>query len=124
MYKPIWRMYQKKYLMQKQDRYLYEYIFFCIIYFGAALSGAICATDVPTVGASGMSFFLLGMLIMLKPTYKQVKQYIWIILALLVQWYFAKSNVLLHIVAFVEGCVFIILREWCRQYADRGIYKD
>lgn len=82
----------------------------------AILAGAACATGTPTVGMSGCVFFLLGALIMLNPTKQQVLNYIWVALTILVQIFFGKSNVALHIFAFVEGCAFVCVRELFHQY--------
>ena len=89
-------------------------------YFAAVIAGLFCAVDVPTVGMSGCTFFLLGVLLMLNPTKRQAKNYIWVLAAVIVQIYFGKSNVALHIVAFIEGALFIIIKEFFyqRKHAD------
>jgi membrane associated rhomboid family serine protease len=62
----------------------------------------------PTVGASGMVFFLLGMLIILNPTLQQLKNYIYVVLAVIVSIIFGNSNVSLHALSFVFGALYTI----------------
>lgn len=88
-------------------------------YIAAVIAGLACATTVPTVGMSGMVFFLLGVLLLLNPTKKQALNYLWIVATLAVQLYFGHSNVSLHIFAFVEGCIYICIREFLYQYKAR-----
>ena len=45
--------------------------------------------------------------------------YIWVALAVLVQIIFGKSNVPLHLFAFTEGIVYMCLREFAHQYANK-----
>lgn len=93
-------------------------------YFAAILAGLACAADIPTVGMSGCVFFLLGVLLMLNPTKRQALNYLWIVATVIFQWYLGKSNVVLHIFAFVEGCVFVCIREFIYQYThDTGLFS-
>lgn len=96
-----------------------QFGFFAIAYIGSIFAALFTAQDVPTVGASGIVFFLLGELIMLRPTLKQLQSFIYIAIALVVQFIRGKSNVALHIVAFVLGALFIIICLLRRKYNER-----
>ncbi len=85
--------------------------FFGVVYLIAVLAGLMAAASVPTVGASGMVFALLGMLLALNPTRRQVRNYLWVALAVGVQIYFGQSNVALHLVAFGLGGMAIVVRQ-------------
>lgn len=90
----------------------------------SVIAGAACASSVPTVGMSGCVFFLCGALIMLNPTKQQLLNYLWLVAAVLIQWFFGKSNVPLHILSFVEGMVFISARELIYQYENNtGLFE-
>ena len=93
--------------------------FFVFSYAGSVLAALLCAQDIPTVGASGIVFFLLGELIMLRPTMRQLQGYIYVALAIVIQLIRGNSNVSLHIVAFVLGALFIIFKKLCKQYNNR-----
>ena len=54
-------------------------------------------------------FTLLGMLLMLNPTRRQLRNYIYVALAILIQLFFGHSNIALHIIAFVFGAIAVIL---------------
>lgn len=68
------------------------------------------AMDVPTIGGSGIVFTLLGMLLALNPTKRQLKAFIWVAAAVAVQWWFGKSNTMLHLTAMLFGSLWIIAR--------------
>lgn len=94
------------------------------VYASAILAGFACAVDVPTVGMSGCVFFLLGVVLMLNPTMRQLRNYIWVALCTIVQLFFGKSNVPLHLFAFVEGCIYICMREFLYQYTHKtGLFS-
>lgn len=65
---------------------------------------------VPTVGASGIVFALLGMLLMLNPTLRQLRNYIYVALTVILQLFFGHSNIALHLLAFTFGALAVILR--------------
>lgn len=95
-------------------------------YVSSVFAGAACASAVPTVGSSGIAFFLLGVLLLLNPTLKQVQSYMWIAAAVAIQIYFGKSNTALHLMCFVLGALYTIVHEFIRQYkanVNRGIYQ-
>lgn len=113
---PMRRMYSMRYDTNAHD-------FSIAVYLAAVLAGLVCAQSVPTVGMSGCVFFLLGALLMLNPTLKQLQNYIWVALATIIQIYFGKSNVALHLFAFAEGCIYICVREFIYQYThDTGLF--
>lgn len=94
-------------------------------YLAAVLAGFACASDMPTVGMSGMVFFLLGALLMLNPTVQQLRNYIWLALATLIQLYFGHTNVQLHTFAFTIGALYICILEFIDQYRNHtGIFSS
>lgn len=113
MFNPIRRVYEERFGETNQ------LVFFAISYAGSVLAALFCAQDIPTVGASGIVFFLLGELLLLRPTLKQLQGYIYVALAIIIQIIRGKSNVALHIVAFVLGALWIIIRTLCKQYNER-----
>lgn len=93
-------------------------------YCAAVLAGIVTASQVPTVGMSGCVFFLLGVLLMMNPTKKQLLNYIWLVATVIMQWCFGKSNVTLHLFAFVEGMLFVCIREFIYQYKNHiGLFS-
>lgn len=116
MWFPIRRLYIMRYNTESHALHVAAYL-------ASVLAGLVCAADIPTVGMSGCVFFLLGVLLMLNPTKRQALNYLWIVATLFLQWYFGKSNVALHVFAFVEGCLFVIVREFIYQYTnDTGLF--
>lgn len=113
MFNPIRRIYEERFGETNQW-------FFCFFsYAGSVLAALLSSVDVPTVGASGMVFFLLGELIILRPTLKQLQGYIYVVLAIIIQIIRGNSNVALHIVAFILGALWIILRTLCKRHSER-----
>ena len=104
MYIPICKIYCTRFNVH------YPATFFVICYLGSVLAALFTATDVPTIGASGMVFFLLGALLMLRPTRRQLRSMIYVAIAVLISIFFGNSNEALHVLSFVFGCVFIIIR--------------
>lgn len=118
IWRPICRLWEIKYGYTTKLLWLYCYL-------AAVLSGFICSSDAVTVGASGIIYFLLGVLLLLNPTLQQLKGYIWILVIIICQIYFGKSNVALHIVSFFEGVLLVIIKEAKKRlYEYRGIHKD
>ena len=113
MFNPIRKIYEERFGETSQ------WVFFAIPYLGSILAALLTPQSIPTVGASGIVFFLLGELIMLRPTLKQLQGYIYVALAIIVQIIRGKSNVALHIVAFILGALFIILRTLCKRHSER-----
>lgn len=121
MFGPICGLWRRKY---HDTIYTYTKLF-AYSYVAAVLASVVCATDVPTVGASGMVFFLLGVLLMLNPTLKQLKAYIWVAAAVIIQIYFGKSNTALHLVSFAEGALLVIAKEAIRKLNEyRGVHSN
>lgn len=114
MYRPICNIYCTRFNVHHTTA------FFLICYLSSAVAAIFTATDVPTIGASGMVFFLLGALVMLRPTIKQLQNMIYVVIAVIISIFTGTSNVALHILSFVLGCLFIIIRI---AYDDRRI-KD
>lgn len=111
MYKPIENIWLKRFM--PADVYsdiFYKIEFAFVVYVCAVLAGLLAAQDIPTVGASGLAYALLGMLLMLNPTLRQLKNYICVGLVAVLQCFFGHSNVVLHICAFVFGAVAVIIR--------------
>lgn len=113
MFKPILRIYEERFGETSQIS------FFAISYFGSVLAALLTSQDIPTVGASGIVFFLIGELFMLRPTMRQLQSYIFIAIAIIVQIIRGKSNVALHIVALILGALFIIIQTLRKNYKDR-----
>lgn len=113
MFNPIMKVYEERF------GYISQFRFLLISYLGSVLAALLTAIDIPTVGASGIVFFLLGELLMLRPTLQQLQGYIYVALAIIIQLIRGKSNVALHIVAFILGALFIITRTLCRNYKER-----
>lgn len=86
--------------------------FFIAIYVLATIAGAAAALHTPTYGASGIVFVLLGMLLALNPTKQQIKNYIYVGIAVVISIFTGKSNVLLHILAFALGGIYILCLKW------------
>ncbi len=84
--------------------------FLSVLYVCAVLAGLCAASDIPTVGASGIVFALLGMLLMLNPTLRQLRNYIYVALTVILQLFFGHSNIALHLLAFTFGALAVILR--------------
>lgn len=102
MYEPIKKLYERRFSA------IHIPNLFVVLYVSSVMVGGFCALPEPTVGASGMVFFLLGMLIILNPTLQQLKNYIYVGLALLVSIIFGNSNVALHVLSFVFGAIYVI----------------
>ena len=83
--------------------------FLFVLYACAVLAGLCAAANTPTVGASGIVFALLGMLLMLNPTLRQLRNYIYFALSVIIQLFFGHSNTALHLVAFAFGAIAVIL---------------
>lgn len=113
MFNPIRKIYEQRFGETSQ------WFFVFVSYMGSVLAALLTPHDLPTVGASGMVFFLLGELIMLRPTLKQLQAYIYVALAVIIQLIRGNANVSLHIVAFALGALFIIIRTLCKQHAER-----
>ena len=99
---------------------------FIVGYLASVIAGAFCAGNIPTIGASGIVFFLLGVLLLLNPTLKQLQNYMWIAAAVATQIYFGGTNTSLHITCFVFGALYTIVHEFLKQYksnVNRGIYQ-
>lgn len=113
MFEPIRKIYEERFGETSQWQ------FWTFSYFGSVLAALLTPLDIPTVGASGIVFFLLGELIMLRPTLRQLQGYIYVAIAIIVQIIRGKSNVALHVAAFILGALFIILRTLCKRYSER-----
>lgn len=81
-----------------------------IIYAGSVLAALITPLDIPTVGASGMVFFILGAILALRPTKQQFINYIWVFLGIIVSAIMGHANTPLHVAAFFIGVLFGIIR--------------
>lgn len=118
IFKPILRMYEERFGETSQASFLF------LAYAGSVLAALFTAQSIPTVGMSGIVFFLIGELMMLKPNMNQLTSFIYITIAIIVQIIRGKSNVALHIVAFVLGALFIIFRLLRKQYNERFYELD
>lgn len=83
--------------------------FFINMYCCAVFAGLFAAKQTPTIGLSGIVFAILGALLLLNPTKRQLQNYIYLALAVVIQLFFGKSNTLLHICAFALGALTVII---------------
>lgn len=113
MYKPIFNIYELRFGESS------SFLFFLSMYLGSVIAALPTAMEVPTVGASGMVFFLLGALLALRPTKQQLKSYIFVAIAVLIQVIRGSSNVPLHLFAFAIGGLFIIFRLLCIKVSSK-----
>lgn len=113
MFKPIHNLYNL--------RFGYTHVLWILLacYAASVVGGLMTAQSNPTVGASGMVFFLLGMLVSLNPTRKQLMNMIWVVLSIVIGAIFGNSAVLLHILCFMLGVLFILIR---LLYDQRRVY--
>lgn len=93
-------------------------LFIFIAYIGSVISAFISAVDIPTVGASGMIYFMLGEMIALKPNISSVQTIIMIVIAIIVQIVRGSSNVVLHISALILGILFILIHRYCKKQKE------
>ena len=100
LYKPVRTLWIKR---------LDDNMFLTNMYFSATFAGMFAAQSTPTVGLSGIVFAILGALLVLNPTKKQLQNYIYLALAVAIQMYFGRSNTLLHIFAFALGALTVII---------------
>lgn len=105
MYKPIHNMYSKSFGVISSCG------FFCIIFTAAVVAALPSAAALPTVGGSGLVWVMLGMLLLLNPTMGQLRSYIYVAIAFVIQIIFGSSNVRLHAYAFIAGALIIIIRK-------------
>lgn len=114
---PIRKIYILKY---NAETYLLNFA----TYIAAVFAGFVCATKVPTVGMSGMVYFLLGAILMIKPSKRLALNFLWVVAICLVQLYFGKTNVALHLFAFSEGVIYMCVREFLYQYKNgTGLFE-
>lgn len=121
LYKPFKIIYGNRF------NYDNDIILFLIIYIGSVLAALVTPLDIPTVGASGMVFFILGAILGLRPTKKQFINYIWVFLGFIASAIMANSNTLLHVAAFLIGVLFAIARimyDNSRRKNNRGVQTN
>ena len=121
LYKPFKLIYGNRF------NYDNDVALFLVIYIGSVLAALVSPFNTPTVGASGMVFFILGAILGLRPTKQQFINYIWIFLGVIVSAIAGHSNTLLHIVAFLIGVAFAILRikyDDCRTEQNRRVQTN
>ena len=104
MFKPVYNLYCKTF------GYTGQWRLFSICYLISAFAGIAGASNMPTIGGSGIVYCLLGMLIMLNPTRKQLLAYIWVAAAIVLQVFLGHSNIALHLIAFLVGSLAIIFK--------------
>jgi membrane associated rhomboid family serine protease len=118
LYKPFKIIYGNRF------NYDNDVVLFLIIYAGSILAALVTPLSIPTVGASGMVFFILGAILGLRPTKQQFINYIWVFLGVIVSVIMGHSNTLLHIAAFLIGVLFAIIRvkyDNCRPENNRRL---
>jgi len=115
MFKPICNLYNLRF------GYTRNFFTFIACYLVSVFMGLLAAQSSPTVGASGMVFFLLGMLIALNPTKKQFYSMVWVALSIAVGAIFGNSAILLHILCMIGGALYVVVR---LLYVRRRLHKD
>ena len=121
LYKPFKLIYGNRF------NYDNDLVLFLIIYAGSVLAALVTPLSIPTVGASGMVFFILGAIPGLRPTKQQFINYIWVFLGVIVSVIMGHSNTLLHIAAFLIGVLFAIMRikyDDCRTENNRRVQTN
>lgn len=121
LYKPFKFIYGNKFNFDN------DVVLFSCIYLGSVIAALLTSTDVPTVGASGMVFFILGAILALRPTKQQFINYIWVLIGFIASAVIGNSNTLLHLAAFILGVLFIILRmtyDYCRTKGYRRLQEN
>ena len=121
LYKPFKIIYGNRF------NYDNDMVLFLIIYAGSVLAALVTPLSIPTVGASGMVFFILGTILGLRPTKQQFINYIWVFLGIIVSVIMGHSNTLLHIAAFLIGVLFAIMRikyDDCRTENNRRVQTN
>jgi membrane associated rhomboid family serine protease len=116
-----------KLLFGNRFNYDNSVVLFLIIYAGSVLAALVAPTSTPTVGASGMVFFILGAILAIRPTKQQFINYIWVLLGVIVSAISKNSNTLLHVVAFILGVLFIlsiIKYDDCRAKHNRRVQTN
>lgn len=121
VYKPFKIIYGNRF------NYDNDIVLFLIIYLASVLAAMFGLSSTPTVGASGMVFFILGAILALRPTKKQFINYIWVFIGFIVSAFMENSNTLLHLAAFVIGVLFAIARikyDDCRTENNRRLQTN
>lgn len=121
IYKPF------KFLYGNRFNYDNDFVLLLISYIGSVAASIISVKHIPTVGASGIVFFILGAILALHPTKQQFINYIWVLVGVIVSAIFGNSNTTLHVVAFLMGVLFIIIRmmyDNCRRENNRGLQTN
>ena len=99
------------------------------IYVCAVAASFMAVKDVPTVGASGMIYALLGMMSVIvafnKSTLKQKLTFFCSIgIMLLISYFNSNSNFLVHILAFCAGAVLWVLRGKLDNHLNNILWKQ
>ena len=118
LYKPFRTIYGNRF------NYDNDFVLFLIIYIASVLAALLGCSSIPTVGASGMVFFILGAILALRPTKQQFINYIWVFFGIIASVFFGNSNTLLHLAAFTIGVLFAIARikyDYCRIKNNRRL---
>lgn len=121
IYKPFRILYGNRF------NYDNDLVLFTIIYLASVTSALFFPLPVPTVGASGMVFFILGAILALRPTKQQFINYIWVFLGIIVSAILGHSNTILHVVSLILGLLFIIARityDNCRTKNNRRVQTN
>lgn len=103
MYKPIRTIHELRF------PFVSNAVFCLFCYAGSVLAGVMCSRIEPTIGASGIVWYLLGVLILLRPNLQQLKNYIVVLIAFILSICFHNSNWQLHACAFVLGMLEVII---------------
>ena len=112
-------LYQPAIKLYKQRFSTYRSPLVIVAYLCAVVAGLFSQAEIPTVGASGIAYALLGMIVILAPNKKQFATLLLLCIATIIQSFNAHINTRLHIIAFVLGITFICVRTFCYDYKHR-----
>ena len=96
-----------------------KYLF--AMYTCSVIAGLVACQNIPTVGASGISFAMMGVLLGIRPTKAQLIAFWPVALCILVQIVAGHSNTCLHIVAFILGVAFVFAKRILNDIRHREI---
>lgn len=120
MWEPICKLYLRCfYRLSERSPLWFRLEFLLVVYAGAVLGALPNATYPATVGSSGMVYMLLGMLLPLNPTLRQLKAFIPLVVIVLLQYFVGGSNILLHLTCFGIGFMYIFLRRLVLEWSIR-----
>lgn len=90
-----------------------------ISYVVAVAASFFCEKSVPTVGSSGMIFFMVGIVFMGKHSMVYYRNILLVIFISSVIGYFSNTNILLHAVCFFSGIAYGVIYKLNKKYHEQ-----